>query len=91
VDTNAFVLHYDGGLGSPPRWHSTCKIAVVLKSAKIMGTDKTKYFPIVEIWSDRSLISGSPETFNSLLSNERANHETVGERFGEGPGGLTLN
>jgi hypothetical protein len=31
-----------------------------------MGTDKTMYFPTEEIWSDGSLISGPPETFQSF-------------------------
>jgi hypothetical protein len=47
------------------------KVAVVLKSAKIMGTDKTMYFPTEEIWSDGSLISGPPETFQSFAFQTR--------------------
>jgi hypothetical protein len=42
------------------------KVAVVLRSAEIMGTDKTIYFPTVEIWSDGSVLSGPFDTFSSF-------------------------
>jgi hypothetical protein len=42
------------------------KVAVVLKSAEIVGTNKTMYFPTVKIWSDGSLLSGPSNTLSSF-------------------------